>query len=157
SQERSEIKISIHAKAGHRDFAREQRAVGRAGVTKVGVSGGTHAGRVTQSHVLAGGCQVEVEAIAVCKKASQIEFATAAVSSELFDLHAILGKHHGAVDVAEPIGKVHKRNTRIYQFEFSVHLRMSCGTQHVHGENSRTVGQDVGIEALGQLEIDPPS
>src|SRR5260370_30991635 len=86
--------------------------------------------------------------MAVREKTAETQLAAAAVRCELLNLNAILGEHHGAIDVAESVGQVSKGSARIHELKPPTGMRMRQGAAYVDRKVRRTVRQDVGVESL---------
>src|SRR5215472_3265801 len=124
---------------------------------QVGVGRGAHARWIAQTNVFSRGGQVEVELVAICQEAAQVQLASTTVRGEPIDLNAILREDHGAVDVAQSVGQVQKRNSRVTELDPAAGAGIPKIAGNVKSKLRRAIRQDVGIEALRQLEIEVPA
>ena len=148
------VQIGTDREAGDEHIAGEQQVVLRALQAQRGVGQGADAVRIADANALAGDRKVGVDAVLVGQETGHAQQAAAAHGGERLDFKAVLVEFERAVQLAEAVGNVFEREGAVLEVDAALQPGIRQRAMGLDLEGGGSAGGQVGIEGLGQLEVD---
>src|SRR6266568_651077 len=149
-----EVDLRAHRESRDHNAAAEQEIVLWTLQLQVNVRRGTHPLRIADANTFAGESQIGIEAAPESQVAGDAQKAATAHRSQRLYFKAILIELESSVQLAQAVRQIFEGKRCICKLHTPRKVRILQWSMRLHSKAGRAARSKVGIDCLGQLEID---